>query len=202
MASSYPGALDTLSNMSTSLAGPPTHSSIHTAANDAIEAVQAELGTDPAGAFATVKLRHEATESRLLALDGGSTTRRWVHLGRSGSLAISAGSNNIAWNAETDDPMNGITVPVTAVPLGATLGACMVMILVRLSGGAITGDVVRAVFSTAGSFAIAGNSNTDTFCFGPIPLGAAETVTININSAGGSTLNASGTTFYAYRLGA
>jgi hypothetical protein len=46
MASAYPGALDTLGNMES-----------HADLGNAIEAVQAELGTDPAGASATVKAR-------------------------------------------------------------------------------------------------------------------------------------------------
>ncbi len=46
MASSYPGALDTIGTMAT-----------HNDLGDAIEAVQAELGTDPAGTADTVTLR-------------------------------------------------------------------------------------------------------------------------------------------------
>ncbi len=46
MASSYPGALDNLGSMET-----------HAHIGDAVDAVQAELGTDPAGTYDTVKLR-------------------------------------------------------------------------------------------------------------------------------------------------
>lgn len=66
MASSYPGALDSFTNPtatdSLNSATVP-HATQHANANDAIEAIQAELGTDPAGAAATVKARFEAIEA-------------------------------------------------------------------------------------------------------------------------------------------
>ena len=57
MASNYPGAYDVLSDPGTNLAGPPTHSAMHNQLNDAIEAIEHELGLDPRGAFATVRAR-------------------------------------------------------------------------------------------------------------------------------------------------
>ena len=65
MASDYPGGLDTFdtiaSDKKTSDAvGGRTHRDMHNDLGDAIEAVQTELGTDPAGAYATVKARLEA----------------------------------------------------------------------------------------------------------------------------------------------
>ena len=63
MASSYPGALDSFSNPSgtDTLDNVTTpHATQHANANDAIEAIQAELGTDPAGTYATVKARLDA----------------------------------------------------------------------------------------------------------------------------------------------
>ena len=64
MATNYPGALDTLTDMGANLgtAG-KLHSTVHGNANDAIEAIQAELGVDPAGAQATVRARLEAIEA-------------------------------------------------------------------------------------------------------------------------------------------
>ncbi len=71
MASSYPGSLDSFdtiaSDKKTSDAvGGRTHRQMHNDLGDAIEAVQAELGTDPAGAYATVKARFEAIEGSTL----------------------------------------------------------------------------------------------------------------------------------------
>ena len=65
MASTYPGGLDSFdtiaSDKKTSDAvGGRTHRQMHNDLGDAIEAVQAELGTDPAGSYATVKARLDA----------------------------------------------------------------------------------------------------------------------------------------------
>lgn len=63
MASSYPGALDTLTNpLTTDPLSSPSHAAQHTNANDAIEAIEGELGTDPAGSHATVKARLDTVE--------------------------------------------------------------------------------------------------------------------------------------------
>lgn len=65
MSSTYPGALDSFTNPSGSdqtqtAIGGRTHSQMHRDINDCIEAIEAELGTDPAGAFSTVKARLDA----------------------------------------------------------------------------------------------------------------------------------------------
>lgn len=68
MASNYPTNLDALTNPapgSTMLS--PAHSAQHANANDAIEAVQATLGTNPQGGSATVKARIAAAETALTA---------------------------------------------------------------------------------------------------------------------------------------
>ena len=62
MASNYPGSLDSFdtiaSDKKTSDAvGGRTHRAMHNDLGDAIESVQTELGTDPAGTFSTVKAR-------------------------------------------------------------------------------------------------------------------------------------------------
>ena len=62
MASNYPGSLDSFdtiaSDKKTSDAvGGRTHRQMHNDLGDATESVQAELGTDPAGTFSTVKAR-------------------------------------------------------------------------------------------------------------------------------------------------
>ena len=63
MATNYPSALDNLTNPTStdtldSATGP--HASQHTDINDAVEAIEAELGTLPKGSFATVKARLSA----------------------------------------------------------------------------------------------------------------------------------------------
>ncbi len=66
MPSTYPGALDVIAsdkaNATTSQDDHPAH---HNLLADAVEATQAELGTDPAGTYATLKLRLAAIEENL-----------------------------------------------------------------------------------------------------------------------------------------
>lgn len=68
MTTSYPAALDSYTNPTATdelddEIGTRTHSEFHADNNDAIEAIQAELGTDPKGAAASVKARIAATET-------------------------------------------------------------------------------------------------------------------------------------------
>ena len=66
MPSSYPGGLDELNGGVGGASDPlssPSHPAHHTALADAVEAVQAELGLDPAGAAATVKARLDALDT-------------------------------------------------------------------------------------------------------------------------------------------
>jgi hypothetical protein len=66
MATNYPGSLDNFTNPTASdtldsVTVP--HASQHTDINDAVEAIEGELGTNPKGTFATVKARLEAYAS-------------------------------------------------------------------------------------------------------------------------------------------
>lgn len=79
MASSYPGGIDSLTNPATSDSmAVVSHASQHANANDAIEAIQAELGTDPSGASASVAARFDtkvtkaasSTDNALVRFDG------------------------------------------------------------------------------------------------------------------------------------
>lgn len=68
MTTSYPAALDSFTNPTATdelddEIGTRTHSEFHADTNDAIEAIQAELGTDPSGSEATVKARIAAAET-------------------------------------------------------------------------------------------------------------------------------------------
>jgi len=66
MATNYPSSLDAFTNpTSTDTLDSVTvpHASQHTDINDAVEAIEAELGTLPKGSFATVKARLDAQAS-------------------------------------------------------------------------------------------------------------------------------------------
>lgn len=61
MGTSYPGGLDTFTNPSgTDGLNLPDHADQHADANDAIAAIQAELGTNPSGVYDTVAARFAA----------------------------------------------------------------------------------------------------------------------------------------------
>lgn len=69
MASNYPGALDNLTNPApTDTQATVSHAAQHANANDAIEAIQAELGVDPAGTAATVAARIAAVEQAQVSI--------------------------------------------------------------------------------------------------------------------------------------
>lgn len=64
MATLYPSALDSLSNPGpTDNLATVSHSAQHTNANDAIEAIESTLGTNPQGASASVKARLDALDT-------------------------------------------------------------------------------------------------------------------------------------------
>jgi hypothetical protein len=75
LATNYPGALDSFTNpTSTDTLNSPSHADQHADANDAIEAIQAELGTDPAGTESTVKARLTTIESDVSGKISASST--------------------------------------------------------------------------------------------------------------------------------
>lgn len=111
MASSYPGALDSLSNPA---AGDATnnvttpHATQHANANDAIEAIQAELGTDPAGTFTNLKTRLAVTVLN-------------ENLNIEGLGAIAGSSSGTV-------PTDNVSVLVTAVALAGAAGGGDILI--------------------------------------------------------------------------
>jgi len=66
MAINYPNSLDNFTNpTSSSPINSPSHSEQHANANDAIEAIEGELGTNPKGAKATVKARLDDVDTAI-----------------------------------------------------------------------------------------------------------------------------------------
>jgi len=66
MATNYPNSLDNFTNpTSASPINSPSHSEQHANANDAIEAIEGELGTNPKGAKATVKARLDDVDTAI-----------------------------------------------------------------------------------------------------------------------------------------
>ena len=99
MASNYPGSLDSFDTIASDKktsdsVGGRTHWQMHNDLGDAIEAVQAELGTDPAGAYATVKLRLEALESEVVVTHPSTDDVKVVAAGQ--TVHYDSGVRNIA----------------------------------------------------------------------------------------------------------
>lgn len=103
MASSYPGALDSLTNpVGTDALTSPAHASQHANANDAIEAIEATLGVNPQGAYATVKDRlavvdlaagSAATSAAAAAVSASSAAGAAVDAGAAANSAVTALDN-------------------------------------------------------------------------------------------------------------
>ena len=113
MATNYPGAIDSLTNPSAGDAlTSPSHSAQHANANDAIKAIETELGTDPSGASATVKARFEAIEAN-----------DWVTSARIAADAV--GSSELADNAVDTNAIQDGAVTSAKVADGAITAAKM-----------------------------------------------------------------------------
>jgi len=143
VATSYPGALDDFADPTpTSRQNAPSHAGQHKNVNDAIEAVEAALGTDPSGTESTVKARLEKIE------DG-------TRLGTD-----SVGSSQIAANAVGSSELADNAVDTAAIQDAAVTSA-------KIADGTIVAADVAA--STFAAHATVGNlvsanvaSGTDT----------------------------------------
>lgn len=129
--SNYPDAPDSLTNPSAGNAQNSVtvpHAQQHAVVNDAIEAIQAELGTNPSGSSDSVK-------DRFIALEGIVTA-----LGDTAFGAISDGSIStakIADNAVTSDKLLNSSVTRNKILNGAVNEA-------KLADGSVSQDKVKA----------------------------------------------------------
>lgn len=131
MASAYPGALDALPTTSTnSTPSLDTHPELHNDANDAINAVQGELGLTPSGSRATVKARLDSIdvtqiacsdESTAITTGGAKATFRVVGakdlVGVRASLSVAQTSGTVV---TVDVNKNGTTVLSTKLTIDNT----------------------------------------------------------------------------------
>lgn len=178
MASSYPGALDTLTNpvaADTLDSVTVPHATQHANANDAIEAVQAELGVDPAGASATVVARLDTLDTTVAAkvanpmtaaLNANSntiysvsqfavgatiTTTNTVTVARTASITTGYNSlsitDSITWGSGSFLVYTGFRVGPTLTFNVAPLGVTLMVMSPTLAGTA-TGYPVTGVQSS------------------------------------------------------
>ena len=146
MASNYPAGLDTFDTIDaddrmSDQVGGRRHRDMHNGVNDAVEAVQAELGVDPAGSAATVAAR----------LDGIESGER---LG-----ADSVGSAQIAANAVGSSELADNAVDTAAIAASAVTSAKIA------DGTIVSGDVAAgtfAAFGTVGNLLTANQASIET----------------------------------------
>ena len=127
----YPSSLDELTDGVPSDGAAPTtaladatypHDDHHRALGVAVEAIEAELGTDPSGAEATVKARIAATEtvanaaaakaSNLSDLTSASTARTNLGLGGAATLSVGTTAGTVA--AGDDSRLSNARTPSAA----------------------------------------------------------------------------------------
>ncbi len=147
MATNYPGAVDSLTNPGAGDAlTSPSHSAQHANANDAIEAVQTELGTDPSGSAATVKARFEAIEAN-----------DWVTSARIAADAV--GSSEIAANAVGASELADNAVDTAAIATGAVTAPKILIGAATVGSG--TGTPEGVITAAPGSTWLQTDSTTD-----------------------------------------
>lgn len=110
MATTYPGAIDSLTNpVSTDPLSSPAHAGQHTNANDAIEAIEGTLGVNPQGAYATVAARMAVVDS---AAASAAVSASAAAVSASAALvsqldAAQSSSDAQEWAIKLIDPVSG-----------------------------------------------------------------------------------------------
>lgn len=185
MAASYPAGFDTMSDPGSNLSGPPLHSTMHNQINDVVEAIEAELGLNPSGAYATVAAALTAVATRV-----GGTWRRVAT-----QTVLTATNSLIVWDTEDVDTTGFLPTPSTTftVPSGQA-GLYDISCRIGWGGDPVLG-FIQIVCSTAGTYAFyPGNSLSigGAASVAGIPLAVAETVQINVYQTSGVARTAVG----------
>ena len=93
MATNYPGSADTFATISGEEMGDEVggrnHEDFHNDANDAIEAIEGELGATPSGASATVAARLDGIEADATAAEGDASANAEAIAGKANGTALS-----------------------------------------------------------------------------------------------------------------
>jgi hypothetical protein len=168
MASSYPGALDSFTNPTSTDAMDASaalyHDVQHANINDAVEAIEAELGTDPAGAQATVKARLDNVSHSQLG-PWGSGVYLSNHFGNTNEAVTYGLSAN--W--------------VYFVPLWIPVSATLDRIAIRVTTGGGAGDNCR--IGLYGSDSAGGPTGGATADFGEIDASGTGVKELTISQA-------------------
>lgn len=155
MAITYPTTLDALTNpVSTDLTNSVTvpHATQHADLNDAVEAIEAELGTLPKGSSATVKARLELADLR----NTGYTT-----------VATAAGTTTLTASSTHTQFMTGTTTQTVVLPVTSTLVLGDKFRVVNNSTGVVTvqssglNTIYAQVAKTEAEYTVILTSGTD-----------------------------------------
>ena len=158
MAAVYPGTVTTLTNpASVDKLNSPSHATQHININDEMEAVQGELGVDPAGNHTTVVGRLNAMDSKTGVLTwsviapAGSAITTWFvapyacNISGWVALAISSGTGRIVSIAHGSAGDNAMATADTGV--SGTVGTVITM-AASASASATAQEVMRVVTTT------------------------------------------------------
>lgn len=153
MASSYPSGLDAFSTTHQDNVGEVIHASFINDLDDAVNKIEAELGTLPKGGYSSVKLRLNNIESP--ALNAQTGTAYTLALGDASDIVS---MNNAAANTVTIPPNSSVAFPYPGD--GGTNGATQITIRQAGSGTTAiapgTGVTLLARGLTSGTLHMAG----------------------------------------------
>ena len=213
MASNYPGSLDSFDTIASDkktsdTVGGRTHRDMHNDLGDAIEAIEAELGTDPSGGSATVKARLDAIGtvgtgspegvvtaapgSTWLQTDATTDVKGWLR------WIKATGTGNTGWvvGPEADTGWRSLLVWTATDTFSAGTTPDTTTFTYEGSGQINIRRVGTAVYLRLASGNIkmaSGSSSSSTGAFVHLPSGFGPTAPIGLHSlAGGFWLQAQG----------
>jgi len=138
MTTAYPGALDVLTNPASGdvLTG---HASQHANVNDAVESIEATLGTNPQGGSASVKARLDALDSTVASIEGvpaGSAVAVTTQ------TITALGTTNLDANATIVFISGAAAARTLAIPAGSSPGRTVFVFDVNQNFSTFTGITV------------------------------------------------------------
>ena len=180
MATNYPGAIDTYTNpLSSEPMNAPSHAGQHANANDAVEAIETELGTNPSGSAATVKARLDGIE------DG-------TRLGTNSVGATQIANDSVDTNAIQSKAVTAAKIAddtITAAQIAANAVGASELADNAVDTNAIAdGAATPAKLATTGRFVFpTGAANGYGFASGAVHLSGTGTPEGVVTAAPGST---------------
>lgn len=163
MATNYPGAIDTYTNpLSSEPMNAPSHAGQHANANDAVEAIETELGTDPSGSAATVAARLDGIEDGT-RLGAGSVGAAQLADNAVDTAAIQDGAVTAAKIAD-DTIVNADINASAAIAATKIAGTALVASTVDAKGdlyvGTANDTVARLAVGSNGAVLVADSAQT------------------------------------------